>query len=285
MSVVATRKAAWPGLAAGYPPAARWATWVGTNVSLVVGCVLVVGVVLTAIVGPWVAPYDPIAQDVRQRLAGPSASHLLGTDSFGRDILSRLLYGARTSLFIAGMAIGSSALIGTFLGILAAHVRGWVDQVLALATDFLLVFPTLVMSLMLVVAIGQGVKNVTIAMGLAFLPRFIRLARGAALAVEEEDYMMASRAMGASNLRMMLRHVLPNISSPVLILVTLWIGIGIEAEASLSFLGLGVPQPEPSWGLMVRDGLKLVLTHPWQATYPILAILVTVLGLNLLGDE
>jgi len=285
MSVITAGKLARPRVTGAGLPVVGWVRGAGANLSLVIGCFLVGGVILTAIVGPWIAPYDPIAQDIRARLAGPSAAHLLGTDAFGRDILSRLLYGARASLTIAGIAIGSSAVIGTFLGILAAHRRGWIDRALGLATDFLLVFPTLVMSLMLVVAIGQGVKNVTIAMGLAFLPRFIRLARGAALAVEEEDYIMASRALGASGLRIMLRHVLPNISSPVLILVTLWLGIGIEAEASLSFLGVGVPQPEPSWGLMTRDGLKYILTNPWQATYPILAILVTVLGLNLLGDE
>lgn len=252
--------------------------------SLLVGAALVTVVVATALLAPWVSPYDPVVQNTRGRLLPASVAHLLGTDEYGRDVLARSAWGGRTTLTITSVSILVSALVGVIFGTTSAYVGRRVGRIIDGVTDLLLVFPTLVLSLAFVVALGQGVRSIIAAMTIAFVPQFTRLARGSALAIKAEAFVEASRALGAGDPRIIFRHILPNCASELVVMGTLWLGIGVEIEASLSFLGLGVPEPFPSWGLMVRNGFKYLLTNPVLAIYPAAAIFITVLGLNLLGD-
>lgn len=254
------------------------------NMFLVLGGLLTVTVYSLAILAPWFSPHDPLMQEQAARLAAPGLAHPLGTDNLGRDVLSRLFWGARSTLLITSVAIAASAFIGVILGLISAYIGGVGGRIIDWVTDLLLVFPTLILGLAFVVALGQGVNNIIAAMTIAFAPRFVRLARGSALAVKRELYIEASRACGASDWRIMFRHILPNCSSELLVMGTLWLGAGVEIESSLSFLGLGVGEPMPSWGLMIKTGLRYLLVNPVLAVYPSIAIFVTVLGFNLVGD-
>jgi peptide/nickel transport system permease protein/oligopeptide transport system permease protein len=253
--------------------------------NLVAGGVLVGGLAVVAALAPLIAPFDPVRDaDLRDYLRPPGAPHLLGTDPFGRDVLSRVIYGARISLGV-GIAVQAAALgIGATLGLAAGFYGGRVDQVIMRLAEIVFAFPGLLFAIAIMAVIGPSLSNVLIALGLVGWTSLARVVRGQVLALKEQEYVEAARAAGASNLRIIVRHLLPNTLAAVTVLVTLGIGGAILAEASLSFLGLGAQPPEPSWGSMLNAGRDYLLQAPWLSLYPGLAIFVTVMGFNLLGD-
>jgi peptide/nickel transport system permease protein len=237
-----------------------------------------------AILAPLVAPYDPLRQDVLARLKGPSLAHWLGTDQFGRDILARILVGARTSLLVSGAAVGLALIAGGFLGLMAAYYRGIFDRVVMRAMDIVFAFPVMLLAIGIVAVLGPGSFTAAIAIAVVYTPIFARLIRAPALVVAASDYVTTARAIGASDARIMLRHILPNLASVILVQTSLLLSAAILVEASLSFLGLGTQPPTPSLGLMLAEGRNVLLLSPWSAVFSGLAILLLAFGLNLLGD-
>jgi peptide/nickel transport system permease protein len=249
-----------------------------------VGAGLVIAVALSAIFAPWLSPHDPYEQDVLLRLAAPSADFPLGNDDFGRDILSRILWGGRVSLVVGTSAVLLAIVIGGVLGMLAGYIGGVFDRVAMAAMDVLLSFPALVMGLLVVAMLGPTVGNLILAITLTAIAPFARIARAPTLVVKERDFIEAGRALGFSNLRIIAIHILPNIIDEILVMASLWLATAIRTEASLSFIGLGVRPPTATWGGMIREGFENILDAPWLALFPSLAILVIMLGLNMLGD-
>ena len=248
------------------------------------GALLVILVALSAILAPWLSPHDPLEQNVLLRLAPPSAEFPLGNDSFGRDILARILWGGRVSLYVSTTAVLVAVVIGGALGILAGYIGGVFDRVTMAAMDVLLSFPALVMGLLVVAMLGPTVGNLILAIALTAVAPFARIARAPTLVAKERDFVEAGRALGFSHLRLMLVHILPNIIDDVLVMASLWLATAIRTEASLSFIGLGVRPPIPTWGGMIREGFENILDAPGLAIFPSLAILAIMLGLNMLGD-
>lgn len=249
-----------------------------------IGMVVVGLLVLVAIFGPWLAPYDPLKLDLLARLKGPSAAHLLGADEFGRDMLSRLIYGARTSAWIAFATVLFAIVFGTILGILAGFLRGWTDRLLMMVNDALLAFPGLLLALGFMAVFGASRNGIIIALGIAYMPVAVRVVRGTVLSIREREYVEASRVMGNSGIVTMLRHVLPNCLAPIMVLATTMFGWVVLSESALSFLGLGVPPPAPSWGNMLSTGRPYINQAPHIIILPGLCISITLLGVNLLGD-
>ncbi|HZW99655.1 MAG TPA: ABC transporter permease, partial [Trueperaceae bacterium] len=249
-----------------------------------VGGFIVLAVTLAAVFAPLVAPYDPVALDPPARLLGPTTEHWLGTDQYGRDTLSRIVYGGRASLSVAAASTLFALLVGGTLGVLAAFYRGWVDGLIMRITDVLLSFPAILLAIALLAFLGPGFVNLVLAIGLVYVGPFARVARGAVLTVREELFVEASRSLGSRDWRVLLRAVLPAAAAPIIVEVTLRLAYGILAEASLSFLGLGTQPPAASWGLMVAEGRRFLSLNAWATVAPGLAIMVTVLGFNLFGD-
>jgi peptide/nickel transport system permease protein len=248
------------------------------------GAAIVVLMVLSALLAPWLAPHDPLEQDVLLRLAPPSADFPLGNDSFGRDILARILWGGRVSLYVSTLSVLIAIFVGGALGILAGYIGGLFDRVLMAAMDVLLSFPTLVMGLLVVAMLGPTVGNLILAITLTAVAPFARIARAPTLTVKERDFVEAGRALGFSHLRIMVVHILPNVLDDILVMAALWLATAIRTEASLSFIGLGVRPPTASWGGMIREGFENILDAPWLAIFPSIAILIVMFGLNMLGD-
>ncbi|KQL49992.1 hypothetical protein AN963_10030 [Brevibacillus choshinensis] len=249
------------------------------------GLVIVFAVVLLSLAAPILAPYDPINDtDYSSRVASPSSDHFFGTDEYGRDIFSRILYGARVSIVIATGAILVSSAIGTMLGLIAGFYGGITDGVLMRIVDGIMSFPPILFAIGLMSALGSNPTNIIIALAVIYTPLFARLIRGCVLSIKEKDYIDAVKVMGGSDLRLMIKHILPNCLSPLLIQFTTYFAYAILAEAALSFIGLGVPQPEPSLGNILYDGRQYMREAPWISIFPGMAIAFTVLGLNLLGD-
>ncbi|TMH66438.1 MAG: ABC transporter permease [Betaproteobacteria bacterium] len=244
----------------------------------------VVVVALSALLAPWLSPHDPLEQDVLLRLASPTADFPLGNDSFGRDILSRILWGGRVSLYVSTVAVLVAIVVGGALGILAGYIGGLFDRIVMAAMDVLLSLPTLVMGLLVVAMLGPTVGNLILAITLTAIAPFARIARAPTLTVKERDFVEAGRALGFSNVRLMVVHILPNVVDDILVMAALWLATAIRTEASLSFIGLGVRPPTATWGGMIREGFENILDTPWLAIYPSLAILVVMFGLNMLGD-
>jgi peptide/nickel transport system permease protein len=242
-------------------------------------------IVICALAAPLLSPHDPLAHDIFHSLEGPSAAYPLGTDYYGRDILSRLLYGARTSLYIGFVAMTGALIIGTIIGVVSGYYGRYVDMAAMQAMDMLLAFPALILGLIIVAMLGPSVNNLIIAIGLGAVPTFARVARAPTLAAKEREYVLACRALGYSDLRIMAFHILPNIMSDVLVMGSLWLATAIRIEASLAFIGLGVKPPQPSWGGMIREGFENILDSTWLVLWPSLAILLVVFTLNLLGDN
>jgi peptide/nickel transport system permease protein len=246
--------------------------------------------VVLAVGAPLIAPYSPIREHLTDSMLAPAFApggvrrHLLGTDLFGRDVLSRLIYGARISLSVSALALLIGTAVGTPVGLIAGFVGGWVDTVLMRVVDVMLSFPLILAALALAVALGPSFSNVVIVIGLLIWPRFARQIRGEAMVLKDREFVQYARAIAVPSWVIMLRHVLPNVMPSLLVLSTLQIGHVILLEASLSFLGAGVPPPQPSWGVMVSEGSGLVRTGWWIALFPGLAILLTVLSFNTLGD-
>ncbi len=248
------------------------------------GAAIFLLVVLAAILAPQLSSHDPIAQHILDRLKGPSAEFWMGTDAYGRDIYSRLLYGARISLTIGGLAILSAMVIGAAIGIVAGYYGGKTDVVIMQIMDVLLAFPTLILGLIIVAMLGPSMLNMIIAISLTAIPPFARIARAPTIVVKERDFIEACRALGYGNLRIMVYHILPNVLSEILVMASLWLATAIRVEASLSFIGLGVKPPTATWGGMIREGFENILDNPWLSIFPGLAILLVVFSLNLLGD-
>jgi len=238
----------------------------------------------TAIFADWLAPYDPYKQDLNNILLQPSKAHLLGTDAIGRDTLSRLIYGTRTALTVGFSAMAISASIGVTLGILAGYFGGIINMVIMRFTDVLMPFPMIVLALLIAALLGGGILNVILALGIATVPVYTRVTCGMALSIRENDYIMAERAMGASHMRMMMCHVLPNAFPPIIVVITLQLGFLILAEASLSFLGIGIEPPGAAWGAMVNEGYRYLIKLPILSFAPGAAIMLVVFAFNLVGD-
>ncbi len=237
-----------------------------------------------AVLAPILAPYNPVEQSIILMNRPPSAEHLLGTDGFGRDILSRIIWGTRPSLALALLAPMIALILGTAIGTMAGFFGGRIDRLVGRLTDTLMAFPSLLLGILVSAALGPGFFNVVAAVAFAFLPRFIRVARASTMAVRQEPYIEAAFAVGQPRWRIIFRHVVPNISGPIVVVATLWIATAIRIEATLSFLGLGVQAPDPSWGNIIRDGLGNLLGSPWPVIFAGAAITLCVLAFNLVGD-
>jgi len=249
-----------------------------------VGLLITMVFLLLALLAPLVAPYDPFDQDFSATLAVPSWAHPFGTDGYGRDMLSRVCFGTRSALAAVLVAVGLALAAGTTMGLVAGFVGGRMDDALMRLVDVMLAFPYLLLALIIVAALGPGLTNSMIAIGIVYTPRYARLMRSQVLAVRTTDYVSAAICVGANELRIMLRHVLPNSFSPILVMATLQSGSVVVETAGLSFLGLGAQPPSPDWGALLADGQSFFLSAWWIATFPGLAIFVVVLGFNLLGD-
>jgi peptide/nickel transport system permease protein len=240
--------------------------------------------VLIAVGAPLVSPYDPVQQTIVARMRAPSAVYWLGTDQFGRDVLSRIIFGSRTSLAVSATAVFAALMAGGALGLIAAYYRGWLDRIVMRLMDVLFAFPVLLLAIGVVAVLGPQAGTAAIAIAIVYTPIFARLLRGPALVICESDYVMGARAVGASDFRIIFLHVLPNLASVVLVQTSLLLSSAILVEASLSFLGLGTQPPTPSLGLMLSEGRNFLLLSPWSAIFAGLAIVFLAFGLNLLGD-
>lgn len=249
------------------------------------GLLIVAASVVAALFAPWIAPYDPLAMSTGNRLVGPGPVFLLGADEAGRDLLSRAIYGARTSLTVSITVVLLAALIGVTLGLLAGFYKGLLDGVTMRFMDILFAFPTLLLALAVVATLGPAVPNLILALTIVFIPSFARITRGAALTVGAEPYVEAARSVGISNTRIIWKYVLPNAFAPIAVQFTISIANAILVEASLGYLGLGVPPPTPSWGGMLASGKSFIEVSMWPSVVPGLFIMLTVLGFNLLGDS
>jgi peptide/nickel transport system permease protein len=254
------------------------------NRSALIGLVLVGIYVVVAIFAPVLAPYTAIEQHPQDRLQPPSQKYRLGTDEFGRDILSRLMYGATNSLRVAVLSVAIACLVGTTFGMIAGYTGGFTDNAVMRVMDLFFAFPAILLALSIVTALGPGTRNTILAIAIVYTPIFARVARGPVLAAKEMEYVDAARSIGSRHARILGRHVLPNITAPLLVQVSLALSWAMLTEAGLSFLGLGTIPPAPSWGSMLADSRRLMELAPWTAIYPGLAIMFGVLGFNLLGD-
>ena len=256
----------------------------GRNRLAVAGLLIVLLVTFTAVFAPYLAPADPTRQHLEDKRMGPSRDYLLGADEFGRDILSRIIYGSRVALFVALVAVAIAMALGVSIGLLAGFAGGWLDGVIMRIADIMLAFPYLLLAIAVVAALGAGIQNTTLAVGIWATPSFVRVTRSQVLGIKHREFVTAARATGIPTLRLVLRHVLPNSIPPIIVFATLYMANAILLEAALSFLGLGVQPPQPSWGLMVANGRDFLRVAPHIATFPGIAIMIAVLGFNLMGD-
>lgn len=248
------------------------------------GLVVLVLLVFTAIFAAWLAPYDPYKPGVGKTLMQPCKEYLLGTDTLGRDTLSRLIYGSRTALMVGFVSVAAAGIVGVALGLLAGYFGGITNMIIMRAIDALLCFPMLLLALVVAAVLGGGIQNVIIALSIATIPGYARVTHGLTLSIRENDYVLAERAMGASDGRTMLRHILPNAFPPLIVLMTMMLGNLILAEAGLSFLGIGIDPPGAAWGAMVYDGYRYLQRNPVLSFAPGLAIMLVVFAFNMVGD-
>lgn len=251
---------------------------------VVFGIIVILAFILTAIFAPLIAPYDPYKLGLDQTLLQPCKEHLLGTDALGRDTLSRIIFGTRTSLMVGVIAVGIAASIGMTMGLIAGYFGGWVYAIIMRFIDALMAFPLILLALVIAALLGGGLRNLMIALGIGLVPAYARLMCGQVLSVKENDYVSAGRSIGASNMRIMFRHVVPNCFPPLIVLVTMMMGLTILTEAGLSFLGIGIEPPAAAWGAMVNDGYQYLLTHAVLSFAPGLAIMLVVFSFNMVGD-
>jgi peptide/nickel transport system permease protein len=249
-----------------------------------VGLVLIILIVLVAIFAPLIAPHDPITQSTINRLKDPSSEYLLGRDDYGRDVLSRILYGTRVALLVGVLSVLLGGAVGTTMGIVAGYFGGRIETILMRLVDVLLSFPDLITGLLVMAVLGSGQTKLIIAIGLTIAPRFARIAYGPTLTLKEKEFVEAARALGQRSRVILTRHILPNVGGELLVLGSLWTASAIRLEASLSFIGLGVPPPTPTWGQMIRDGTRYLADFPILSLAPGVALLITVFAFNLVGD-
>ena len=260
-----------------------WRTF-SRNRSALVGLVLVILLFLVAIFAPVIAPYDPLTQSTINRLEGPSAEHWLGRDPYGRDVLSRIIYGTRVALQVGVLSVLLGAIMGTSIGVIAAFLGGKIEALLMRLVDVLLSFPDLITGLLVMAVLGSGMEKLIIAIALTITPRFARIAYGPTLGLKEKEFVEAARALGQNQPKIILKHILPNIGGELVVLGSLWTASSIRLEASLSFIGLGVPPPTATWGQMIREGTVYLSSLPLLSLAPGAALLITVFAFNLVGD-
>jgi peptide/nickel transport system permease protein len=248
------------------------------------GIILVVFFIIVAAIGPYVAPHGKTEQFSGQRLKPPSREFLLGTDEFGRDVFSRLLYGARISFEVGFIVVGIAASFGVFFGIIAGYRGGWTDNIISLLSDIIFAFPAVLLAIAVITMLGNNLTNAILAISLVYIPPFVRIVRGSTLTVRNSAYVEAARSIGVSTPRMLVRHIFPNITAPLIVQASIAFALAILSEAALAFLGLGNKAPEPSWGSMVSGSYGYLQLSAWPAIAPGVAIALTVLGFNLLGD-
>jgi peptide/nickel transport system permease protein len=285
----ATADATAPTLAAPKSPrlvSQRQRAWrsFASNRTAVIGLVMILLIVAIAVAAPLLAPHDPLAQSVRDRLHGPQLDHLLGRDDKGRDILSRVIFGARIALIVGLCSVLLGGVLGTAIGVAAGYFGGRVDTALMRLTDVLLAFPDLITGLLVLAVLGPGLEKMILAIGLTIAPRFARIAYGPTLAIKGKEFVEAARAIGARDGRLLRLHILPNVGGDLLVFASLWTASAIRLEASLSFIGLGVAPPTPTWGQMIREGTVHLTEAPLYSLSPGLALLATVFAFNLVGD-
>lgn len=254
------------------------------NPSAVLGGLIVLAMTVMALGAPWFAPFDPIAIKLEDRLLAPDGLHLLGTDEVGRDILSRIMYGARISLRIGFMVVGIAGTIGAVIGAACGYLGGRTDNLIMRVMDVILSFPSLVLAMALAAAMGPSLNSAILAVAFVMIPKFARLARSEAMTIRERQFVAAAKVCGASDTWIILNHVIPNCLNSVIVLATLTLGDTILVAASLSFIGLGAQPPTPEWGAMIAVGRKFLMDQWWYATFPGIFILITVVGFNILGD-
>ncbi len=252
--------------------------------NVVVGAAILFTMIILVVIAPLITPYNPVEQFRRERLLSPSPEHPLGTDDLGRDILSRVLYGGRVSLQVGVFSVAFASITGTLLGLLSGYYGRWVDTFIMRFIDVLLSFPSILLSLVIVALLGKDLRNVMLAVGIATVPLYARVVRGSTLSAKGFDYVEAARAIGAPTWRILFTHILPNTLAPIIVVTTNGMAGAIIAGAALSFLGLGEQPPNPEWGIMLAQGRDYLRVAWWLTTFPGLAIMVTVLSINLLGD-
>jgi peptide/nickel transport system permease protein/dipeptide transport system permease protein len=260
------------------------------NKTAVAGLVIVILFIGAALLAPWISPHDPIETSLYDQLQPPawaeggSTRHILGTDDLGRDILSRIIWGARVSLLVAVVSVSLAFVVGTLIGSLAGYYKGTLDNVTMRVMDIILSFPYILLAIVVVAYLGPNLRNAMIAIGITYVPRFARIVRGSVLEESEKDYVLAARSIGAGNLRIVFLEILPNCLGPLIVQTTLSFASAVLDAAALSFLGLGAQPPTPEWGAMIAHSRSLILRASWVMTFPGIAILLAVLGFNLLGD-
>jgi peptide/nickel transport system permease protein len=262
----------------------RTARTLTRNRLVLAGLVMVIGLIVIAALAGVIAPYNPVANNVRAALQPPSSYYYFGTDRFGRDIFSRVVFGSQISLFVAIVSVAMSTIVGIALGLVSGYYRGWVDNLIGRIMDVFFSFPALLLAIGVAAMLGPGLNNAVIAIAVVYAPVFGRVIRGPVLVERGKEYVEAARVIGASSPRVMLRHIFPNVLSPLTIQATITMSQAILLEASLSFLNLGTQPPFPSWGTMLYEGREFLETAPWWSIFPGLAIMLTVLAFNLLGD-
>lgn len=255
------------------------------NPSGLIGLIIIGLYIVIALLSSFdLTPYPPAEQHVRDRLTAPSQSYILGTDLFGRDLASRIMEGAKNSLYVAGLSVLLAAVLGISLGVMAAYLGHWVDNFIMRVMDVFFAFPALLLALLVITVLGPGLNNTVLAIGIVYTPIFARVARGPVLAIKEMEFVQAGRGLGASSFRLILKHILPNTLAPLIVQLSLALSWSLLTEAGLSFLGLGVQPPAASWGVMLSESRGIAERAPWLMVYPGIAIALGVLGFNLLGD-
>ena len=255
-----------------------------TETTAMIGLVIIVLFVLLVLLSPWISPYDPLHQDIPSSLAAPGAAHWFGADKLGRDIFSRILYGARISLFSGLAVISMAGLFGSLVGLLAGYARGWWDEGLMRVTDIFFAFPSLILAMAIAGALGPSLQNALIAVAVVTWPVYARLVRGQVLTLREREFVQAARAVGSPDSVIIFRHLLPNTLSPLLVQASFDMGGVILAVAGLSFIGFGAQPPLPEWGVMISEGRNYITTHWWLTFFPAISMLFAVAGFNLVGD-
>ncbi len=254
------------------------------NKLAILGVVIILFLIIFSFIGDSIAPYDPIAMDISARLQPPSWAHVFGTDDFGRDVFSRVIVATKVSLKVGVISVGISLTLGTFLGAISGYYGGWIDEIIMRIMDILFAFPAILLAIAILAALGPGVENAMIAIGIVYTPIFARITRGSVITVREDVYVDAARNLGASDARIIFFHILPNVIAPIIVETTLSLAFAILSEAALSFLGLGTQPPDPSWGRMLSESRGFIQDAPWLGIFPGLVIMLTVMGFNFLGD-
>ena len=250
----------------------------------VVGAAIILAMIVMAVFAEWISPYDPDLPHLADKLMPPNSEYLLGTDQFGRDILSRIVYGARVSLLVGAGGTVLSLIVGVFLGAVSGYAGKWWDELIMRAMDIIMAFPFIVLAIALVVLIGTGMTNLILVIGILRVPQFARLLRSSVLSLKEQEFVVAARTVGQTPVRILFRHILPNALGPLLVLASLSIATAITTESALSFLGIGIQPPQSTWGTLLSDGRRYMLNAPWIATFPGLVLSLTIFGYNLVGD-